>query len=346
MENELISVLIPVYNTSDSLEACLDSVVRQDYPSIEIICVDDGSSDHSYEILQKYSEKDSRIRVYRHDRNLGLLKARRTGIENAQGKYILFLDSDDTIDRDLCGFAVRAMEKHQVDILQYSAQKINTETGKKEIIYPLEQKLSGEEILRSIYITREADAMLCMKVYRTELCRKAFAEIPDIHCFVGEDILSSFFTAYYASGFIGIDSRPKYNYYFGKGINNSDKSVSLEKFEQYCLMSRFPNIITKFLDKENADKSAWDACSHMTIRLIGDCCSLFANVADQDKDQASEIFWQNWQTVPDFSRLMLSAFASQKDMMDRIYNSRSYKLGNSVILPLRNLKTKLRIQGR
>lgn len=90
----LLSVIIPVYNSEKFLYRCLDSVVKQSYTNLQIICIDDGSTDNSNSILQNYAIKDNRVFVYRQD-NQGAGAARNLGIMKAKGKYIVFLDPDD-----------------------------------------------------------------------------------------------------------------------------------------------------------------------------------------------------------------------------------------------------------
>ena len=93
---ERISVIIPVYNTEEYLAQCLDSVIGQSYSNIEVILVDDGSSDTSGRICDDYSWKDSRVRVV-HQKNGGVSRARNAGIDLANGEFISFIDADDTI---------------------------------------------------------------------------------------------------------------------------------------------------------------------------------------------------------------------------------------------------------
>lgn len=97
--NELISIVIPIYNVENYVEKCLNSVIRQTYNNIEIILIDDGSKDKSKEICDSYARKDKRINVI-HKENRGVSSARNTGIEAAKGNYITFIDSDDYIDED------------------------------------------------------------------------------------------------------------------------------------------------------------------------------------------------------------------------------------------------------
>lgn len=97
--NPKISIIIPVYNVDQYLSACLSSVLSQSLENIEVLLVDDGSSDGSALICDKYSEKDSRVRVF-HKNNGGVSSARQYGLERAQGKWVLFVDADDYLPRN------------------------------------------------------------------------------------------------------------------------------------------------------------------------------------------------------------------------------------------------------
>ena len=96
-----ISLVVPVYNVQESLPECLDSLLGQSFAAIEIILVDDGSTDASGAVCDSYAERDSRIRVV-HQRNAGVSGARNAGIRLARGRYLGFVDSDDWVDRDFC----------------------------------------------------------------------------------------------------------------------------------------------------------------------------------------------------------------------------------------------------
>lgn len=99
MKNDLISIIVPIYNVEKYLVKCIDSLVNQTYKNIEIILVDDGATDNSGKMADEISKKDKRIIVY-HKKNGGLSDARNYGIEKAKGKYICFVDSDDFVNKD------------------------------------------------------------------------------------------------------------------------------------------------------------------------------------------------------------------------------------------------------
>ncbi len=113
-----VSVIIPVYNAKDYLGRCLDSVINQTLKDIEIICINDCSKDNSLEILKEYSSKDKRIKLINHKTNKGESAARNTGLDNAKGEYIAFLDNDDTIDSNFYEKLYKKATETNADIVK------------------------------------------------------------------------------------------------------------------------------------------------------------------------------------------------------------------------------------
>lgn len=113
--DSLISVIIPVYNTEQYLSRCLDSVIASDYRNLEVICIDDGSTDNSLMVLREYATKDDRIKVVDVP-NGGVSKARNIGLDQANGEYITFIDSDDWIHKAFFNILVNCIEIYKVDI--------------------------------------------------------------------------------------------------------------------------------------------------------------------------------------------------------------------------------------
>ena len=128
-----VSVIIPVYNTAPYLRECMDSVVNQTLRDIEIICVDDGSTDGSLAILREYEKKDSRIRVLTQP-NINAGAARNLGLCYATGEFLSFLDSDDYIEPAMLMDCCRIMEDRNADIVCFSANLLEMRTGTIEKI--------------------------------------------------------------------------------------------------------------------------------------------------------------------------------------------------------------------
>ena len=118
----LISVIIPVYNVEDYLRECLDGVVGQSYSNLEILCIDDGSTDSSPAILAEYAERDKRIKVIRKE-NGGVANARNTGLDNVSGAYISFLDADDIYETTLYEKVLRQAMKTKADICVFQSDR-------------------------------------------------------------------------------------------------------------------------------------------------------------------------------------------------------------------------------
>ena len=144
--NELISVIIPVYNVEQYVESCLNSVINQSYFNLEIILVDDGSTDKSGEICDQYALKDSRIKVI-HEENAGLGEARNRGLRIASGDYICFVDSDDWIEEDYCKELIQAAERTNSDIAICGYNECLKEGKTHKVKYDDCFTTTGKEIL-------------------------------------------------------------------------------------------------------------------------------------------------------------------------------------------------------
>lgn len=122
MKNDLISVIVPVYNVEDYLCKCLDSIVTQSYSMLEIILINDGSLDRSKDICEEYVAKDARIKLVS-TRNQGVSAARNLGLSLAHGKYVTFVDGDDTIDRCYVSIMYAEIKQSDCDIVRLSWER-------------------------------------------------------------------------------------------------------------------------------------------------------------------------------------------------------------------------------
>lgn len=163
--NEIISVIVPIYNTSEYLPECLDSIVGQTYRELEIILVDDGSTDASGRIADVYAAKDGRIRVI-HKKNGGVTAARNTGIDHATGTYVAFVDSDDAIHPLYFETLIRNIEQADADICFCISHIIGYPEKENKTV--TKYLLSRQEGLRHLLLS---DMFGCAvnKMYRAKL---------------------------------------------------------------------------------------------------------------------------------------------------------------------------------
>lgn len=124
-----ISIIIPVYNTEKYIRSCLESVINQTYSNIEIICINDASTDKGWDIVQEFALKDGRFKLINFSANYGQSKARNAGIQVASGKYVLFLDSDDSLSLEAVAELCEAAEKDNCEIVFYDVEYLYENPG-------------------------------------------------------------------------------------------------------------------------------------------------------------------------------------------------------------------------
>ena len=167
---ELITVAVAVYNAKDYLAKAVDSIIEQDYQHLDILLVDDGSTDGSSLICDEYVKKDTRIRVI-HQNNGGLCVARNTAIENMLGNYLMFVDNDDWIEKNTVSFLYNKMIENNLDMASCSAVDIDEDLkNKKYNIRGGDKVFDSKEGIIDFYYARKFtfDGIQC-KLYRKEV---------------------------------------------------------------------------------------------------------------------------------------------------------------------------------
>ena len=178
MNQPKVSVIIPVYNTEKYLRECLDSVVNQTLKDIEIICVDDGSTDGSLTILEKHREKDPRITVFTQP-NSGQSAARNTGMRYARGEYIYFIDSDDLIELNTLEKAARVASDNDLDIITFE-QGTFYETEQLKQLLPVRYKhmseatgiISGVQYMKALRDQGIFAVSVCIALWRRDFLKE------------------------------------------------------------------------------------------------------------------------------------------------------------------------------
>lgn len=170
MEEDLISVIVPVYNVEKYIKNCIDSIINQTYKNLEIILIDDGSKDNSGKICDEYTKLDNRIKAI-HKKNGGLSDARNVGIDNATGKYITFIDSDDYVENDYVEYLYKLIKKYNVK-MSISSYKVICKNETKIIDMAKnnkDEKLKTQECLRKMLCEKGFTVSACTKMYEKSL---------------------------------------------------------------------------------------------------------------------------------------------------------------------------------
>lgn len=194
-----IAVIIPIYNAGKTLKPCIRSILKQTFKNFNLILVDDGSTDKSGKVCDRFAEEDSRITVI-HQKNKGSVEARKTGIlsEKAQrSKYVFISDADDTLPEDAIETLYNLAERHNADCVCGNMQKmwkgVCFKAGYKAPCFNIDEEKSylHEEIIEKLYIgcfgVSDFPVNLVAKLYRTELITKA-CDFPPVVKFMGDDL--------------------------------------------------------------------------------------------------------------------------------------------------------------
>lgn len=185
MENEKISIIVPVYKVEKYLRVCVDSILNQTYRDLEIILVDDGSPDNCPKICDEYAEKDKRIKVV-HQKNGGLSSARNTGIDIATGKYLMFVDSDDTIHPQMCEILFKNLLETDADMSECGWKKVwdinNPNNQKYEASKTQYVTYENNDVFDLLYNKKIPSIMTAWKkLYKKELFQDIRYPIGKIH---------------------------------------------------------------------------------------------------------------------------------------------------------------------
>ncbi|MGL5057186.1 MAG: glycosyltransferase family 2 protein [Fusobacteriaceae bacterium] len=282
--NELVSVIIPVYNSEKYLSKCLESIFFQSYKNIEVILINDGSTDNSKEIYSKYLEDSRLVKVEQNNR--GISQARNKGIDIAKGEYILFVDSDDWIEKD-CIFKLMNIAKNNNSeivifpyISEYKNNSIERRLFEKEIIFceseiqSLLLRLFGlkENELRNP-LTLENFNPVWGKLYKSDLIKsKKFIDLKLIGS--SEDCLFNIEVIFEAKKVVYFNDT-----YYHYRKNNSDSFTRNYRKDLFFQWINLYDIMKNFIVEKNLNKNFEEALKN---RIILNIFALTLNICDSN----------------------------------------------------------------
>lgn len=213
----LVSIIVPVYNTEKYLPRCIHSILEQTYKKIELLLIDDGSTDSSGEICDAFFEKDKRV-ITIHQKNQGVSAARICGFENSHGQYIMFVDSDDYIAPSMVGYMISEMLKHRADLSICQMDRVSDTEIINNIIRPTPGFYDAKKIHRLLATNALIDPKsgkagfpfeIGGKIYKREIMIQALNE--GIGIWYQEDMIINFSILFQIHSMIVI---PEHFYYY------------------------------------------------------------------------------------------------------------------------------------
>ncbi|QBH97933.1 glycosyltransferase [Limnobaculum zhutongyuii] len=223
----LFSVIVPVYNVEEYVSVCLESLAKQTFKRIEVIIVDDGSTDNSLSICNLFAEKYDFFHVF-HKNNEGQGIARNFGLSKALGNYISYVDSDDWVDENLFNdIYTTLIDNPDVDFINFGLDFVSSEGKSLYKLNDWSQKyLEGDDIFTNAMLDREVLSSPCNKIYKK--CFLLENEIYFPHIKINEDLLYSRIVAYHSSKTLFLD-----NVYYHALIrsNSTSRAMSINNFQ-------------------------------------------------------------------------------------------------------------------
>ncbi len=172
MESPLVSIIVPAYNTESYLGRCLESLAGQTYSNLEILVIDDGSTDGTYSICEAYAKKDSRFRIF-HKENSGVSDSRNLGLEKARGTYLVFADSDDYVKPDYVQTLVTAAEGAQLVCGEFFFVEDGVERKHPSILQETEiRKMTARDAIDLLPNKQTFQGYICSKLFVTEILNR------------------------------------------------------------------------------------------------------------------------------------------------------------------------------
>jgi len=225
---KMLSIIVPVYNAGQDLRNCLDSILSQTFKNFELILVDDGSKDNSGQICDEYAAIDSRLKVI-HQANKGQSAARNNGIENAVGKYIGFVDNDDTILPEMFDVLISNALQGDYDISACSFAEVNEEGKYTSTPHDhITTELSNEEGVKQILSREKLNIYVWTKIYKREFLEMNYIRFESGK--IDEDVLFNF-QAYRKAKMSIVQDVPLYVYHYKS--DSACRRILDEDLEKY-----------------------------------------------------------------------------------------------------------------
>ncbi|MDO4913352.1 MAG: rhamnan synthesis F family protein [Bifidobacteriaceae bacterium] len=297
------SVIIPAYNVSAYIADTLQSVVNQTYRNIEIIVVNDASTDNTLEIIQSITKTDDRVIIIDKPVNEGLHLARTSGVEVAHGEWITFVDGDDELTLDALEQLLPFTQDNNIDMWRYGREVISSdmeraETFEQQFNASMKTSLTGDNRLLATFSNKTDENIVWTSIgllIRSAVCKKAFDDMEHIRLQRLEDAYEYFVMAYYANAIDFCTQIKALKYYWGRGITGSN-IISSQMFNKHQQeMKAVLNAFNKFAIKHVNNKLIRSSVAWVKQEIPVHVSTEFAlRIAPAQDREALYYFIQTW----------------------------------------------------
>ena len=311
-----LSIVIPIYNVGKYVRKTIDSVTNQTYDNLEIVCVNDGSTDDCPQMLSAYAAQDKRIKVV-NQQNQGTYIARQVGVEAAEGDYIVFLDGDDELKPEACAQIVSMVNETDADIVQFGmtilADKHDDEFLRwiTRFFNPKKGVFEGSEnMIRKCYEEEKLPWNVIGKAIRSSVAKQAFRDMDKVRFSGLDDYVSTLYIYLYANKLYSSE-RKLYNYNYGVGI--SYYKMKLDGFAKYLLNYQGYETLRHYIERREEKGSE-------IYRIVDEVMREFIlnAILSRTKNLSDEVSSQEW--ANEFAKILgmeeaLGALANRVEIL-------------------------------
>jgi len=290
-----ISIVVIALNSENTIKKTLLSIKKQSFSSFEVICVDDGSTDETLKIMQKFAIGDERYKIISHKGKKGCISSRYDGLQKAIGEYIMFIDSDDSYESKAFDIAYKEINNEKFDVCEFGVNIVPTKnnTLSREQIKEYKERYvindcaydKTEDILKACFVSSKIKVNVWNKIYRTELVKKAFSQYDSEMIVMEEDWLFSFAVLSLAKKYKVISDK-LINYSIGSGISTNNKVESDYAIIQHANILRVFKLIKECANERKIQsKIKNEVLNSIRLQLMRFAINDFANSCSLDKCQ-------------------------------------------------------------
>ncbi len=332
----VLSICVAVFNVEDFLEECLSSLHKISSPQVEILLINDCSTDGSKRICERYAAKDIRVDVINHGINKGLLQVRKTGITSSTGKYILFVDGDDKVIPEKLSEFIKILNCMHEDIVQFGVicfGKPNFAPEKYQYPFSVDSLTHTNDLLKiqsDIFVKGKIPWNVFNKFYKRELAVKAASAIDEKNITSGEDAFLTFILTELATSY---STYPVYCYAYriGSGISKGDETI--EKFAIHVKDIKIPSLIEDFFNANLKRGYNETALKNLYFRLLELTIKRFWNLPLKEKAEGLKflaevripkknvVFFGFLILLKNFSHFILPIGSSRRELIKNIWHS-------------------------
>ena len=310
----LVSIIIPAYNAENAIATSVFSALFQTWKNVEVLVVDDGSTDNTAALIAEIQKTDARIKLIKHEKNRGSLVARITGVDASSGQFVVFLDADDYLDEnaiEVC-LSKKDTDGQNFDITQfgfklhYAKPQLTCDKEWADNYYqPPTKTCHGANISHLIFRDQNAPWSLCGKLFRASIVKQAVKLIPTQKLTMAEDACMSFFICAFAKSYIGLPGLRAYNYNIDSGRSSAvERNVNIEQFKKYCEYASAMHVIKNFVETlGNSQELVQDYVEIKNTHIDACISKLIESVKRNEKPDAFKILLDSWGAVEVITRL-------------------------------------------